>query len=172
MNSGRVFGIMAIIIGIGLTALAGLWLATQFSAGELESGGLILGAFLAFVVIAPVFVFGIFMVIRGGQEAERESEMAQQRRLLDIVRSRGQVDVRDLAMEMQASMDEVKAMVHQLVGLQVFSGYINWESGVLYSEQASALRDLDKCRNCGGNIELAGKGIAKCPWCGTEYFLT
>ena len=52
-------------------------------------------------------------------------------------------------------------MVYQLVGLQVFSGYINWDDGILYSSEASKLRELDKCKNCGGEITLAGKGIVR-----------
>lgn len=174
MNSGKLIGIMATVIAFGLTALAGLWLAAQTSSGELSTGGLLIGAFAAFVIVAPLFGFGIFMFVRGGQEAERESEMARQRRLLDIVRSRGQVRVDDLALEMQSSVADVKNMVHQLVGLQVFSGYVNWKDGggTLYSVDAQSLRELSECKNCGGRIELAGKGVATCRFCGTEYFLS
>jgi predicted RNA-binding Zn-ribbon protein involved in translation (DUF1610 family) len=42
----------------------------------------------------------------------------------------------------------------------------------LYSSDASNLRGLEKCKNCGGEIKLAGKGVVVCPFCGTEYFLT
>jgi len=97
--------------------------------------------------------------------------MQKQRQLLDIIKSRGQVSVPDLAMEMQVNADTVKNLVHQLVGLQVFSGYVNWQEGMLYSSDASKLRELDKCKNCGGEINLAGKGVVVCKYCGTEYFL-
>jgi hypothetical protein len=73
---------------------------------------------------------------------------------------------------MHSSVDSVKDMIYQLVGLQVFSGYINWEKGVLYSSDASKLRELSKCKNCGGEIKLVGKGVVTCKFCGTEYFLT
>jgi len=63
-------------------------------------------------------------------------------------------------------------MVHQLVGLQVFSGYVNWDKGVIYSADAGNLRDLENCKNCGGEIKLVGKGVVTCKFCGTEYFLT
>jgi hypothetical protein len=58
-----------------------------------------------------------------------------------------------------------------LVGLGVFTGYINWDDGVLFSAQASQLRDLTQCKKCGGAVKLVGKGVVKCPYCGTEYFL-
>lgn len=171
MNSGRLIGIIAIVIGFGLTALAGLWLALQVGSESLSSGGLVVGAFVSFIVVAPIFGFGIFMYARGGEEEELESEMTRQRKLLDIVKSRGQVGIHDLAIELGVNVDEVKDLVYRLVGLQVFSGYINWDKGVLYSADASNLRDLSECKNCGGQIELAGKGVVACKFCGTEYFL-
>jgi hypothetical protein len=76
-----------------------------------------------------------------------------------------------LAIELQTTRDQVQAMIHELVGLGLFSGYINWEKGMLYSREASQLRNLDRCLNCNGQLALAGKGVVTCPYCGTEYFL-
>jgi tRNA(Ile2) C34 agmatinyltransferase TiaS len=42
---------------------------------------------------------------------------------------------------------------------------------VLYSAEVSALRGTTRCKHCGGEVTLAGKGVIKCPFCGTEYFL-
>ena len=28
-----------------------------------------------------------------------------------------------------------------------------------------------KCPNCGGQLELTGKGVISCPFCGSEIFL-
>jgi hypothetical protein len=172
MNSGRLVGIILIVVGFGIAVIAGLWLASQVNGGQVQSGGALIGAGLAFIPVALLVGFGIYLYVQGGKEAESESEMQKQRQLLDIVKSRGQVAVSDLALEMKTNVDTVRNMVHQLVGLQVFSGYINWDKGVLYSSDASKLRDLTKCKNCGGEIKLAGKGVVVCPFCGTEYFLT
>ena len=46
----------------------------------------------------------------------------------------------------------------------LYSGYINWDKGVLYSSEASKLRDLKQCPNCGGEIVLTGKGVARYAW--------
>lgn len=172
MNTGRLVGIILIVVGFGIAIIAGFWLALQVSNDQLTSGGAVVGAGLAFIPVALLVGFGIFMVVQGSKEAVQESEMRQQRNLLDIVKSRGQVGISDLALEMGISADKVKDLVHQLVGLQVFSGYVNWEEGTLYSSQASQLRELDKCKNCGGEIKLVGKGVIACRFCGTEYFLT
>ncbi len=172
MNSGRLVGIILIVVGFGIAVIAGLWLATQVTSGQLQSGGALVGGGIAFIPVALLAGFGIYLYVQGGKEAESESEMQKQRQLLDIVKSRGQVAVSDLALEMKTNVDTVRSMVHQLVGLQVFSGYINWDKGILYSSDASKLRELQKCKNCGGEIKLAGKGVVVCPFCGTEYFLT
>ena len=172
MNSGRLVGIILIVVGFGVAIFAGLFLAIQVSAGELEAGGAAIGGLIVFIIVAVPVGFGIFMYVRGGQEAEEESIMRKQRELLDVLRSRGQLTVSDMALELNASVDEVKDLVHQLVGLQVFSGFVNWDDGVLYSSEASQLRELENCKKCGAPIELAGKGVIACRFCDTEYFLT
>jgi hypothetical protein len=175
MNSGRLIGIIMIVVGFGIAIIGGGFLATQVSRGVenggMSAGGAIVGAGVFFIPIALLVGGGIFMYVKGGQEAEEESLMAKQRQLLDIVKSRGQVGVHEVALEMKVPVDSVKNMVHQLVGLQVFSGFINWDDGTLYSSDASKLRDLKECQKCGAPITLAGKGVFVCKFCGTEYFL-
>ena len=171
MNRGRLIGIILIVIGFRIAAIVGLWLAVSVSDEQISTDGAVLGAGLAFIPVALFAGFGIFMYVKGGQEAEQESTMRKQRQLLDILRSRGQVGVHDMALELNLSVDTVQDMVHQLVGLQVFSGYINWDDGILFSSDAAKLRDLKQCEKCGAPIELVGKGVVACKACGTEYFL-
>ncbi len=172
MNNSRLSGIILTVVGLGVALIAGLWIASQVAGETLTSGGALIGAGLAFIPVALLIGFGLYLYIKGGQQAEEDSVMQKQRQLLDILKSRGQVAVADMALEMRVSADQVKDMVHQLVGLQVFSGYVNWDEGVLYSADARNLRELDKCKNCGGEIKLAGKGVVACKYCGTEYFLS
>ncbi len=172
MNQGRLIGIILMVIGLGIAAIAGLFLAVRSSQPEATMGGTILGAGIVFIIVAPLMGFGFFLYTKGGQEAEQESIMQKQRQLLDIVKSRGEVGVNEVAIEMGVKVDMVRDMVHQLVGLQVFSGYVNWKDGRLFSADAQQLRNLQKCKNCGGDIQLVGKGTVQCPYCGTEYFLS
>lgn len=172
MNQSRLIGIILAVIGFGVAVIAGLFLAVQVSQENLSAGGAVVGAALAFVPVALLVGFGIFMYVKGGEEAREDTAMQKQRQLLDVVRSRGQVEVHDLAIEMNTNVDEVRSMVHQLVGLQVFSGYVNWDDGMLFSAEAANLRDLKECERCGAPIELVGKGVVQCKACGTEYFLT
>ena len=176
MNTSRLVGVILTVVGLGIALIGGIWLATQVAAGSgnggVDGGGAALGAGLIFIPVALLVGAGIYLFVQGGSQAQEESVMQKQRQLLDILKSRGQVSVNDMALEMHSSVDSVKDMVYQLVGLQVFSGYVNWDQGVLYSAEASKLRELDKCKNCGGDIQLVGKGIVRCKYCGTEYFLS
>jgi hypothetical protein len=172
MNSSRLLGALLVVVGFVIALMAGIWLAGQLAMADLESGGAVIGAALAFIPVALLVGGGIYLINQGGKETKRTSEMQRQRQVLDIVKSRGQVSVQDVALETGQSVSDVRSIVHALVGLQVFSGFINWDDGVLYSVDASQLRELDNCKNCGGELQLAGKGVVTCRFCGTEYFLS
>jgi hypothetical protein len=114
----------------------------------------------------------VFLLVRSRREAVEEAERASLRRILDLVKSRGQIPVSDIVLELRSSREKVQRQVHALVGMGLFSGYINWDDGVLFSAEAAGLRTLDRCKYCGGELKLGGKGVVVCPYCGAEYFLT
>jgi hypothetical protein len=170
MNSNRLVGIILTIVGviIGVVLVAWLW-----GNPDLESSARVLGLGIGLLVlVAPLVGGGIYLMTMGQKESKQQGEAAQQRKLLNIVQTRGSVPLSDMVLEMQLPTDKVKDMIYSLVGLGVFSGYINWDKGVLYSSEASKLRDLTTCPNCGGEITLEGKGVARCKFCGTEFFLS
>jgi hypothetical protein len=170
---GRTLGIILIIGGLVVGAIVIVLMLVYRNEGSLTAGAATLGITLGLLVLSlPQLAFGIFLLTRGQQEAATAAQASKQRELLGIVKTRGSVPVSDLAIELQVSRDEVQDMVHQLVGMGLYSGYINWEKGVLYSAEASQLRELTRCANCNGQLTLAGKGVVQCPFCGTEYFLS
>jgi DNA-directed RNA polymerase subunit RPC12/RpoP len=170
--SGRVVGILllgaGVIIGIAIIA----WLGAGRQEGNLEGSGAIFGFILLFgFLVLPLLGGGVYFLLRGRAEARELAEVQEQRRLLDIVSTRGQVAIPDLVLEMKSSRDEVQSALYDLVGRGLFSGYVDWKKGVLYSVEASQLQGRQTCPNCGGRLELAGKGLVKCPYCGAEIFL-
>ena len=172
-NTGRIAGVVLIVAGLGFCALMALWLLVQTSGGSLTRGGAVLGALVAFVfIVVPLVGLGGFLFYRGAQEVREEEQIAKERRILDMVMTRGQVRISDLALELKANCEQVQAWIYDLVGKELFSGYVNWSEGVLYSRDASQLRASSKCPNCGGEVELAGKGVVRCPYCGSEIFLS
>lgn len=169
---GRTLGIILLIGGTLVAIVIGGLMLTYSSEGSLTSGAAFLGFALAFLVLVlPQWGFGAYLLWKGNQEAAVAATAQKQRELLDIIKARGQIDIGDVSIEMRVSKDEVHDMLHQLVGMGLYSGYINWDEGTLYSKEASQIRDLEKCYHCGGEVQFAGKGVLRCPYCGTEYFL-
>ena len=166
----RLAGIILIVVGVVIGLVAAAYLFTN---KDLDPSARIIGLGLALlVIVAPLVGGGIYLTVQGAGEAKQAVDANQQRKLLNIIQSRGEVKIDDAALEMQQSKDKIRDMLYSLVGLGLYSGYINWDKGVLYSSEASKLRDLKQCPNCGGEIELSGKGVAKCRFCGTEFFLS
>ena len=166
----RLAGIILIVVGVVIGLVAAAYLFTNQG---LEGPARILGLGLALlVIVAPLVGGGIYLTVQGAGEAKQQVDANQQRKLLNIIQSRGEVKIDDAALEMQLPKDKLRDMLYSLVGLGLYSGYINWDKGVLYSSDASKLRDLKQCPNCGGEIELSGKGVARCRFCGTEFFLS
>jgi hypothetical protein len=169
---GRTLGILLIIGGLVVGAIIIAMMVAFRNGGNLTTDGMVLGIVLGLLVLSlPQLGFGVFLLMRGQQEAAVAETAGQQRKLLGMVKARGQVNIADVALEMRVSRDQIQSMLYELVNMGLYSGYINWDEGTLYSSQASELRTLDRCKNCSGQLELAGKGVIRCPFCGTEYFL-
>ena len=172
MNTGKIIGAILVVTGLGVCLLSVLWVGAGYAAGNYTSlAAPVLGLGLAFILVAPLTGLGIFMFVRGQREAAAFGQVEQERKLLGMVQTQGQVQISDVALELDASRDQVKKWIYDLVDKGLFGGYINWDDGTLYSQDASQLQG-NKCPSCGGEVELAGKGVIECPYCGAEIFLT
>lgn len=174
VSSTRVVGIVLIVAGaaIGLAATAWILAGLADDEGGLRASGAVLGLvlILGFIVL-PLVGGGVIVLRRGSQEAQVIERAAIQRKMLGIVEAAGQISIADLALQLQSNRDAVRENLYDLVSKGLFSGYVDWDRGVLYARQASQMREGGTCPNCGGALSLAGKGLIRCPYCGAEIFL-
>ena len=170
VGQGRTVGLILILVAVVVILATGLYLFSGLAEHRLTTSGFMLGLLLVLILALPLMGAGIFLRARGRGEEQQFAQAAQEKKLLNIVRTQGKADIAGVALEMNRTRDQIKEYIYDLVGKGLFTGYINWNEGVLYAREAAEMRTT-KCPNCGGVRELVGKGIVKCPFCGSELFL-
>jgi hypothetical protein len=171
-SSGRTIGIVLIAVGVIIGLIAGFWLLSGMNEGTLRGSGATFGLlFIVLFLVAPLVGGGIFFLTRGRAEEQAGQRAREQRRLLDMLMTRGQLSIVDVALETGRTREQIEGDLYDLVGLGLFTGFVDWRKGVLHSVEAAQLQGRQTCPNCGGELELAGKGLIICPYCGAEIFL-
>lgn len=171
MNQGKTLGLILTGVGAAVLGIVVLW-ALVNNDPAMTASAKVLAVFFGLVVSAPLLGFGIYMLNKGRAEAGEEKVIARQRKLLNMVMTRGQVNIPEATLELQVTRDEARHLIYDLIGKELFSGYVDWDGGVLYSSDAGKLKQGGQCPKCGGKLQLAGKGLVKCPYCGAEIFLS
>lgn len=162
MNS-RIIGIVLVVVGAGVA----IWLAAGIATGRSVTG-----AAFGFVLFSlPFFAVGLYFLLQSKGEIVQQSKVDKERAVLNAVATRGRVGIADLAIENNASRDEVRQYIYDIIGKGLFTGYVNWDKGDLVSAEVAQIKE-GQCPNCGGAVELAGKGLVRCPYCGTETYLS
>jgi DNA-directed RNA polymerase subunit RPC12/RpoP len=167
-GQGRTVGGILIAVAVVVLVIGTVVLLTSGA----TPGGIALGLLLLVVIVVlPLGGGGIYLLTKGRQEAAEFAEVQKEKTILNMVLAQGKVTLAEAAIETHGSREQVEGYVRDLVGKNLFSGAINWNDGILYSKQASEMKADQKCPNCGGQVELVGKGMIKCPYCGAEVFL-
>lgn len=172
MSSSKTMGLLAIGAGVLIFIGAGGFLLASVSSGGLTLPGAVLGIILCGLL--PLILlggFGITLLVRSRAEATEMAAVQKQEQLLGMIQAKGQVSLADVMVKLQMNRDELEKTIYQLVNLGIFSGYIDWNKQTLYSAEASKV-DSNVCPNCGGEREIAGKGVVKCPYCGATLFIS
>ncbi len=177
IGQGKLIGGILIAAGVVLAAIILMYgFANTGPGGSLDRGSLGLVGACALLVGAVIVGTGVFFFVNGQSETRSYAEVAKEMQVLNAVQTQGEVKLANLAVEMNATVDQIRQYVYDLVGKGLFSGYIDWRGGRLISQDAASLaktiQDTGKCPNCGAALSLAGKGLVKCEYCGAEFFLT
>ena len=169
-GQGRTVALVLIALSLIVVVVVALYLFSGVAEGRLRPSGFLLGLGLALVLALPLLGGGILLLFRSRSEVREFAEVEKQQKILNMILTRGRVDIADVGIEMNLTREQVRQQVYDLVGKQLFTGYVNWDEGVLYARDAAEMRTT-KCPNCGGVREIVGKGIVKCPYCGSDLFL-
>ncbi len=168
---GKGMGLFFIGLAVLIALAAAGFMAAGYWTGKLGAPGAVLGFILFGLVPASVAAgVGVFLFL-AGRKRERESQRAKQlERILGLIRSRGQVPIDQIMVELRMDRQAVQDAIYELVSLGLFTGYIDWERMIFYTADASQVGSTT-CPNCGGQREFVGKGIVRCPYCGATLFI-
>lgn len=167
MNQSKTLGYILIGVGVVVLLFGAVW---AFGGSITTTGGRIFAIFFALIVAAVLAGIGVYTLNKGNLESGEEVQVKRQQKLLGLVMTQGKVDISSASIELGVTRDQTKQLIYDLIGKQLFSGYVDWDGGMLFSADASKIKG-GTCPKCGGKLELAGKGMVKCPYCGSEVFL-
>lgn len=95
----------------------------------------------------------------------------KQRRLLAMINIQGKASLVSLAVELNVSRELVRQWVYSLAQRKQLHGFADWSSGTIYSQAVTHILAQNLCPHCGGDLDVAGKGMIQCEHCGVEMFL-
>lgn len=142
MQRTRLRGMIFMGVGFAIAMAAGLALAVRASSEEIETNTVLAGSFAAFMVIAPLIIYGIYLYVQEDDPIapDEVSIVEKQRELMDVLRERGRVTVPEMATALGVSQSDVREMINQLIDLEIFRGEVDWTDEVLYAGESSRPR--------------------------------
>lgn len=167
---GRLLGILLLVFAVALAIVPALFLVAGLTSGKLSTSGFMLCEGPMALVALLVAGVGIYFIVSGKKEEIEELQVGKEQAILNMIDTRGKVRIADMAVELDLTRDQVTKYLYDLVGKKLFTGYVDWQGGFVQSQEAKDIPQ-HKCPNCGGELELAGKGTVKCPYCGSEIFM-
>ena len=165
LNSGQRRGAIVIFFGFLIATFAGLFL----SVSGLPTGQLLTFGGLAFLILSPVFIFGVYTYVNSSLDDAGITEMEQQRKMLTIIQQRGSIQVGDLADELSIPVERIKPLIDDLSRLELFSGILIPDDGMIIHRSSSLLKSMTHCENCRQPISIGNAPMTICPHCATEY---
>jgi hypothetical protein len=171
VGSGKTIGMILIAVGVIVALLGIFYFATN---SQTDSAAKVLGIGICVIPAAVIAGFGVWFTMQGKGEAAQFAEVEKEKKILNIVSTQGTVQIGNVALETGMTLDQVKNALYDLVGKGLFTGYVDWRGGKLVSADAAVINQAvitGKCPNCGAPQVVGGKGVIRCEYCGTEFFI-
>jgi len=159
-------GIAMMVTAFGLAILASLWLTIQ--ARNQTLADLIPYALAAFVLIFALMIAGLRLWLVRPAEPDGESDVEQQRRILERLAVNVPTDFASLSQWIEADETTLELALRELVRLRLFNGYIDWRGRRLCGMMPQDVLALSACLVCGAPLEQIGSSTT-CPQCATVY---
>jgi hypothetical protein len=171
VGSGRIIGMVLLGVGV-IVAILGViyWQSTNNTDSAAKNLGMAV-CILPAVIIAGV---GVWFLMQGRSETTQFAQVEKEKKILNVIATQGTVQLSGVALETNMTMDQVKNAIYDLVGKGLFTGYVDWKAGKLVSADAAVINQAvitGKCPNCGAPQVVGGKGVIRCDFCGTEFFI-
>ena len=160
--AGKAAGLILCLVGL---AVAGFLVSGLFE-GKLQVSGFMLGIIL---FVLPLLAGGVYVWIRSYQEADDLRRVRREKEILTMIEAQGKVQISEICLNLHLDRPAVEGLLRDLLGKGLFTGSINWQEGLLVSAEAKSVGQ-GKCPHCGGELQMAGKGLARCPYCGSEIY--
>src|SRR5690349_16709514 len=95
VGSGRLIGLILIVVGVAIIAVSGIWVMSTLGTGpgRLQSGGAALTMGCAVMAALLVAAFGVWFLMQGKTEASQFAEVEKEKRILNIVQTQGTVQL-------------------------------------------------------------------------------
>lgn len=161
--NSRIAGITFFIMGF-FTIIGSQLLGLAVKEGAQAAREKILVSGILYVIL------GLGLVIFAYLHALRYRRDRLKEKMLNIIESRGKVNLQLLAKELKVSSKALEGLIYEVVGEKRFKGYIDWRAGEIFMDTAIKM-ESNRCPTCGAFVEMVGKDLVKCPYCGTETFL-
>jgi DNA-directed RNA polymerase subunit RPC12/RpoP/uncharacterized protein YjeT (DUF2065 family) len=176
VSQGRTIGLVLSGVGILLSLVIVGWGVAGVAEDRLRPTGLLLIVVGAVVIVLGPFVgAGLYLMRRGADEATEMNRLKLEQRLMGMIETQGRLSIPQAAAGLGVSRTEVQSMLYDLVGKGLFTGFVDWKAGTVVAQDAAQIQTTSTngvCPNCGGRVEMVGKGTVGCPYCGAEIFLS
>lgn len=162
LRAARLQRVLEIIQARGEALLQDLAAELSMSAGQVEK------------LISTLIADGELMAYLDLEQRRVYSAAAlneKQRYLLAMVNIQGKAELDSLAKDLKVSRTLLRQWIYALAQRGQLHGFVDWAAGTVYSQVVEKVLAQNLCPHCGGQLDVAGKGLIECAYCGVEMFL-